>query len=379
MPKPIKILHCLGSLDPGGIEIWLLSLLKLVDTKRFQFDFCTFGVAPGLFAQEAEKLGSKVLACPRSQNLWAFRHNFREILRCGHYDGVHTHVQLFAGLLLRWAYIEGIQIRVAHSHNSHDGKSKTGGRRAYRFLMRGSIQRYATHGLAVSRLAADDVFLDWQHDPRIAILHCGIDLHRFRGPADSDLWRRKIAIPVDARVIGHVGNFTPAKNHGFILEIAAQVRKRRPDIHFLLIGDGPLRSAMEQRAFAMGLQGSTHFIGTHTDVPILLRTCVDAFVFPSLWEGLPLVLLEAQAAGLRCVFSTEITDEVVIIPDQVVQLPLSLGAEQWATTTIERIDRGRLPAVFSIEAMQQTDFTVEHGLSVLIDMYSAGKAGAPCR
>jgi glycosyltransferase involved in cell wall biosynthesis len=374
---PIKILHCLGTLDPGGVETWLLHLLKSLDTKRFQFDFCTFGVHEGLYAPQVEELGARVLRCPRSQNLWKFGRSFRKIIREGQYDVIHSHVHAFSGVLLRWARLGGVPVRIAHSHNSHDGKSNTTGRRAYRFLVRSWIRRHATHGLAASREAADDIFLDWKNDSRVAILHCGIDLNGFRGAVDRNLSRKKIGLPPGVAVVGHVGNFIPAKNHAFFLEIAAQVRKHRSDTHFLLIGDGPCRAEIEARAGAMGFKENIHFLGTRTDVPTLLRTCVDVFVFPSLlWEGLPLAVVEAQAAGLRCVISNNITDEVVIVPDQVVRLSLASGAAKWATATIEGVDRGKFHAQTAVEFMQQTDFTVEHGLSSLLDIYSAGKAEA---
>jgi glycosyltransferase involved in cell wall biosynthesis len=374
MPKPIKVLHCLGTLDPGGIETWLMHLLRPLDTKRFQFDFCIFGSHTGLYAAQAEKLGAKVLRCPRSQNLWSMGQRFRRILREGQYDVIHSHVHLFSGILLRWAHDEGVQIRVAHSHGSHDGKSKTVTRRVYRSLMKRSINRHATHGLGASRLAADEVFIDWETDPRVAILHYGIDLQHFLSVVDSDLWRKKIGLPDGARVIGHVGNFTPAKNHGFFLKLAAQIREYGSDIHFLLIGEGPLRAEIEARAWAMGFKENMHFLGTRTNVPTLLRTCIDVFVFPSLCEGLPMAAVEAQAAGLPCVISSEITNEVVILPDQVVRLPLALGPEQWAAATIEALNRGKLEAQSAIAIMEQTNFSIKHSLRSLLDLYSAAEA-----
>ena len=369
MPRPIKILHCLGTLDPGGVETWLLHVLKAIDTNRFQFDFCTLGPHAGLFAADVEKFGAKVLRCPLSQNLWKFSRCFRGILGQGQYDVVHSHVHLLSGMLLRWASLEGVQVRVAHSHNSHDGKSKTLNRRAYRSLMKRLIRKHATHGLAASRLAADDVFLDWRNNPRIAILHYGIDLQRFQSFIDSDAWRKKIGLLPNVRVIGHVGNFVPAKNHSFLLDLAFQTKKHLPDIQFLLIGDGSLRASVEARALTMGLQKTIHFLGTRTDVPELLRTCVDAFVFPSLWEGLPIAVLEAQAAGLPCVISKDITREVAVLPDQVDQLPLALGAEEWATRMINAINHGKFGAKSSINAMQQTDFCIGHSCSVLTEFY----------
>jgi glycosyltransferase involved in cell wall biosynthesis len=374
MPRPVKILHCLGALDPGGVETWLMHLLKRLDTKRFKFEFCTFGAHAGLYAAEAEKLGAAVHRCPRSQTLWNMGRRFRQILREGRYDVIHSHVHLFSGILLRWARREGVQIRVAHSHGSHDGKSKTPVRHVYRSLMKRSINRHATHGLAASRLAAEEIFLDWKNDPRVTILHYGIELQPFLSVVNCNLWRKKIGLPAGVPVIGHVGNFTAAKNHCFFLKLAAQIRKHRPDIHFLFIGEGSLRVQIEAGARAMGFNGNIHFLGTRTNVPILLRTCVDAFVFPSLWEGLPVAVVEAQAAGLPCVISSEITNEVVILHDQVVQLPLALGPEQWATAAIEALDRGKFETKSSTAAMEETDFDIERGLPSLLDFYSAAKA-----
>ena len=142
-------------------------------------------------------------------------------------------------------------------------------------------------------------------------------------------------------------------------------------MHFLLIGEGPLRAEIEARAWGMGLKENMHFLGTRTDVPMLLRTCINAFVFPSLWEGLPIAVVEAQAAGLPCIVSSAITNEVAVLRHHIVQLPISMGAEKWATTTLEAIDRGRFEPEFSTDAMQETDFTIENSLSSLVDIYYA--------
>jgi glycosyltransferase involved in cell wall biosynthesis len=368
---PIKILHCLGTLDPGGVETWLLSLLKSLDTKQFQFDFCTFGRHSGLYTPEVEKLGAKVFRCPRSQKLWSFGRSFRKILRQGQYDVVHSHVHAFSGLLLRYACLEGVPVRIAHSHNSHDGKSNTAGRRAYRFLARRWIRHNTTHGLAASLEAADDIFLDWKNDCRVAILHCGIDLDRFRGAVDRNLSRKKIGLPAGVLVIGHVGNFIPAKNHTFFLEIASQIRKHRPDTHFLLVGNGPCRAEIETRAQKMGLRENVHFLGTRTDVPYLLRSCMDAFIFPSLYyEGLPLAVIEAQAAGLPCVISDQITNEVAILPRQMIRLPLAVGPEEWARVTVASLLPTHPESEVAVSAIAQTDFCIRRSGAVLTQLYA---------
>src|ERR1700731_4693949 len=108
--RQLRILHALGTMDPGGVETWLLQVLRFIDPDRFQFEFCTFGPRPSLFAPEIESLGGKVVRCPKTANLVAFGRRFRSILREGNYDVVHSHVHFFSGAVLRWANAEGVPI-----------------------------------------------------------------------------------------------------------------------------------------------------------------------------------------------------------------------------------------------------------------------------
>ena len=376
MQPPIRILHCLGTLNPGGVETWLLNILRHIDAQRLQFDFCVFGDEAGLYAAEVQRFGSKVRRCPRFPSS-TLRGRFQEILREGQYDVVHSHVHFFSGALLRWAARQGVPIRIAHSHSSYDGKANSLARGAYRKLMRHWIQQYATHGLASSGAAAADLFTaNWKSDPRLAVLHYGIDLQPFRVTVDRQAWRERMNFRADSAVVGHVGNFVAAKNHRLFLQIADRIVKRRPEVHFLMIGDGPLRGQIEMQAAAMGLRGNMHFLGVRSDVPLLLLRCADALLFPSLWEGLPVAVIEAQAAGLRCVISSEISEEVVLLPEQVTRLSLSMGPEEWAKKMIEVMDLGRLDARICTRAMENSDFCIEQSLSRLSDLYSGRLEGA---
>lgn len=370
--KQIRILHALGSLDPGGVETWLLNVLRNIDRDRFQFDFCTFGSQPGLRALEAEKLGSKVLRCPKGSNPWEFRRRFRRILREGQYDVVHSHVHLFSGAILRWANAEGVPVRIAHSHTSQDDKASTLARRCYRRLMKSWIERYATHGLAASQLAAAQLFgEDWPRDGRIQVVHCGIDLRPFEEPIARDDVREELGIPPDATVVGHVGRFVAAKNHRFFLEVAREIVKLRPDVRFLLVGDGPLRPEIETRARAMGFNGNMHFAGNRSDVPRLMCGGMDIFVFPSLWEGLPMTLIEAQAAGLACVVSDRVTDEASVLPEQSIRLPLSARPADWAASALDALNGGRKNIGWAAQTVGRTDFSADCSASLLSNFYVA--------
>jgi glycosyltransferase involved in cell wall biosynthesis len=369
--KQIRVLHTLGSLNPGGIETWLLHVLRHIDRDRFQFDFCVFGSESGLYEREVEELGARILRCPKA-NIWTFRRHFARILQEGRYDIVQCHATLFSGAILRWADSGGVPTRIAHSHTSQDGKPSTPARILYRALMKRWIQRYATHGLAASQPAAAYLFGDnWRKDPRFQVLYYGIDLPAFCGPVSREEVRRELGIPIDARVVGHVGNFVPAKNHRFLLQIATEVLKKRPEVCFLLVGDGPLKPVIEAQASASGIRSRVHFTGRRTDVPRLLRGAIDAFILPSIWEGLPVALLEAQAAGLPCIASQTITNESSILPERLRYLPLSIGPKQWAATTIEVLDCGRNQNDSALMAMGQSDFSIQRSKFLLSKLYAS--------
>jgi len=368
--KRIRILHVLGSLDPGGVETWLMHVLRHIDRRRFQLDFCTLGPHAGLYAAEAEELGSRILRFPRRLGARGFRKRFIEILREGRYAVVHSHVHLFSGVLLRWAQDEGVPVRIAHSHTSRDDKASTLSRRLYRRLMKSWIHRYATHGLGASESAARQLFgADWRSDGRFRVLHCGIDLSPFEEPVAAEDVRLELGIPVDAPVVGHVGRFVTAKNHSFLLEIAAEIAKRRPDVHFLLVGDGPLGPQIQAKAASMGFNGSMHFAGRRTDVPRLMRGAMGVFIFPSSWEGLPLTLIEAQAAGLPCISTDNVTDEVNIVRELSIRLDRSRTSAEWAQTTVTILERGPAGARTGAATIAATDFEVRRSTLRLADLY----------
>jgi glycosyltransferase involved in cell wall biosynthesis len=369
--KPIRILHGLGSFDPGGVETWLLNVLEYIDREQFQLDFCTFGSMAGLNAKQVEKLGGKILRCPKGANLWAFRNRFRQILREGNYDVLHSHVHLFSGALLRWAKAEGVPMRIAHSHTSRDDRSSAFLRGYYSRRMRSWIDQYATHGLAASRLAAKQLFgSNWEADSRFRVLYSGIDLAPFRASVSPNEVRAELGIPLDAQVVGHVGRFVRPKNHDFLMEIASEILKRRPETHFLMVGDGPLRRKIEDKARTKGFEGRMHFLGSRTDIPRLMRGAMDVFVFPSLWEGLPIALIEAQAAGLHCIRADTITNEVNVVAELATSIPLAQPSDEWAERTLDALSRKEARIDSDVERVARSDFYIGKSVSALSDLYT---------
>jgi len=367
----IKVLQFVGSMDYGGVETWLMHVWRHIDRTKFQFDFCYTKPQPGAYAPQIEALGGRMVACRLNQrNPFGFARRFRALLRAGQYSVVHSHVHHFSGFVIRLAHRAGVPMRIAHSHSTSDGKGCGPSRILYRALMKHWIRKYATHGLAASEAAAETLFgTAWRSDARFRIMHCGIDLGPLRQEVSREEVRRELGIPLDARVVGHVGSFRPPKNHAFLLEIAAEVVKLRAEVRFLLLGDGPLRPQMEAMARDLGIEKNVIFAGARSDVPRLMLGAMDLFVFPSLWEGLGIVLVEAQAAGLRCVCSDAVPPEAAVVPDVVRYVRLSAGAGEWAAVVLRTLEYGRLREAGALEVIAKGDFNVQKSCQDLIGLY----------
>ncbi|MGI8856819.1 MAG: glycosyltransferase [Thermomicrobiales bacterium] len=332
--KPIRILHVLGMMERGGAETWLMHLLRMIDRDRYRMDFVVHLAAPQDYDDEIRALGSALIVCPHTRQPLRYAREFTRILReHGPYDVVHSHVHHYSGLVLRLAKRAGVPVRIAHSHLDASAFETQASpqRRAYLKLMRHWLDRSATDGLAASRQAAADLFgPGWEADARYRTLFCGVDLSLFGAPVCRDTVRAEFHIPQGAFVIGHVGRFTEQKNHAFLLDVAAEVVRRDANARFLLVGEGELCPAMMERAAALGLGTHLIFAGSRADVPRLMRGAMDAFLFPSRYEGLGLVLVEAQAAGLPCVVADVVPCEADIVPPLVHRLSLQQSAGAWA-------------------------------------------------
>jgi glycosyltransferase involved in cell wall biosynthesis len=237
-------------------------------------------------------------------------------------------------------------------------------------MARLAIRKFANGALACSEAAGDALFGEgWERSLNGRVLYCGINVEHFRVKPDRGAIRGSLGIPSDAVVIGHVGRFVAEKNHEFWLEIAEAYGRKNPRAHFLLLGDGPLWKEMKGRAAASPMAERFHLLGTRYDVAELLGA-MDGFLFPSRVEGLGVALVEAQAAGLPCIFSDLIPPEVDICPDILCRMPLKDSAEQWAKAverTLSRVTAGVRAAAFT--AVEASRFNLARSLDELENYY----------
>lgn len=375
MPEPIEVVHVVGRMGHGGVESWLMHVLRHIDREQFHFTFCTLSGREGAFDEEIRVLGADVFPCPLSAGPWKFAGRFTSFLKRIGCDVLHSHVLYATGWLLKLGAKAGVPIRIAHGHTAGDSRPRTTLRWLYSTIMRRYIDKYATYGLACSAKAADFLYTDkWRERKDRQVLFYGIDTVQCSKTMDRKTLCDALGIPPGSNVVGHVGSFRPVKNHSFLLKVAAAMIRKRSNVRLVLVGDGPLRRRTERLAEDLGISKHVTFAGVRSNVPELMRNVFDVLLLPSRFEGLPVVTLEAQCAGLACLVSDTITAEIIAIPRLVHYESLEAEPEVWAERAIGIIESpayGREQALKEIEAGK---FSIAWNVSFLTELYS-GRSG----
>lgn len=369
--KKIKVLNIKASLNCGGGETWLMHVVENIDRSKFQIDFLVRVPEKSYYENRLEALGSNIYRVTGKINgKKKYLHHLFDvwniIKKNGPYDIMHCH-GLSSGIYAWIGKRLGVPVRIAHSHNDHHRKiSKRKLGKISGFLQRKFIKVYATHGLAASESAAYSMFgRNWEKNPRFKILFCGIELDPFKNKVDKRMLREKMNISYDLFVVGHVGRFDEQKNHKKIINVFAEFLKIKPNSLLLLVGDGTLKGNVEEQVAQLGLEKNVVFTGVRDDVANLMLGVMDMFLFPSLFEGLGLVLVEAQAAGLPCVISDVIPSEADIVSDLVNRISLTVSDEKWAR---EMIQKGSLKRP-NIDLTKFRDFDVKYSVRLLSEFY----------
>lgn len=323
--------------ESGGIESFLYNVLTHMDLRQIEVDIVAARLRDSVFTAELEKRGIRfyqLSGSPRSLGR-NFR-QFRLLLRERRYDVLHLNI--FQGLALYYARVakeEGVPIRIAHSHNTDLRKSGT--RWLKLRLHRWAKKRYAGDAVdlwACSKAAAEFLFPSALLGERgFRFIPNGIDTERFRfDPPGRAAARAELGL--DGKfVIGNIGRLCYQKNQEFLLEVFTAVWRRAPESRLLLVGGGEQRTALEQKAAALGIRDAVIFYGVSDHVERLLWA-MDVFVLPSRFEGLPVTGVEAQASGVPCLFSDAITRECKAA-ETTAYLPLAAGPEAWADAILQ--------------------------------------------
>jgi len=373
IPGKLKVLHIIGTMDRGGAESWLMNLLRNSYESNLQMDFCVIKGKKGDLAEEIERLGSRVIPCDTNP-IGSFCTRFARILKEGKYDCVHSHVWSFSGIMLPIALFCKVPVRIAHSHNTRSKHQNSLYRRIYSFVTQKLILSCSTHCLGCSSEATAALFgKGWQKNAKCKILYCSINTEAFR-PEKEPNSKTVLGLPEDSVVVGNVGNLRAQKNHTFFLDIAVEFLKLEPRAYFFIAGEGPLREELEAKAHKLGIAEKIKFAGARNDVPDLMMWGFDVFLFPSLYEGMPLTLVEAATAGLRIVCSDSITSEATeFMRDSFTRLPLSADPAKWATELKIACMKRRVSQENAYRITKESHFATNYCLEKLLLFYYSGQ------
>jgi glycosyltransferase involved in cell wall biosynthesis len=379
MKKPIRILQVVYMIGRGGVGTWLMHVLRHIDRENFKCDFLVHTPSPSPHDDEARSLGAKIIYCPYPSLPWTYAKNFKNLLNAnGPYDVIHSHL-VNSAVHLRLAKQCNIPVRIAHIHSIYLNrmigaslKSKAASL-LYWSLSRFWLRRFATLGFAVSKTTALSTFgQNWQKDPRWQIFPCSIDMSPFHVEVDQKAIRKELDIPETAMVFGHVGRFTKEKNHSLLIDIGWEISKIQPDMLLLLVGNGPLKREIEQKAAHLGIRDKVIFTDIRHDVPRLMQGAMDIFLFPSIYEGLGLVLIEAQTAGLQCITSQSVPEEATVIHPLVNRLSLSKPASTWAHEALKNCqNKPDLTKSEILNIMENSPFNIKISVQKLQEIYSS--------
>lgn len=328
--EPIRVLHENVIMDPGGIEALLMNVYRHIDRDKVQFDFMVHRPDHAFYENEIESLGGKIYRTPKFS---PFPGQYQDFMRAverilsehPEYKVMHAHAELNLWPLMIAKKL-GIPTRIAHSHNA-----KTTVNLKYFFFLyeKARIKNYCTDMFMCSTPAGVWTFGQKTVDAgKVKFIKNGIETERFVFNEKVRAQKRSELSLGDKFVVGHVGRFMQQKNHTFLVDIFEQIHKKNPNSVLMLISDGRLMDEIKAKVRRLGLDDSVMFLGNRGDVNELMQA-MDVFLFPSLWEGLPLTGIEAQTAGLPVVMSDVITDEVCIT-ENTYMLSLNDCAEVWA-------------------------------------------------
>lgn len=367
---PRRVLHVLGAMNRGGAETFVMNVFRHLDRTKVVFDFAVNTAQPCHFDEEILDLGGRIFrhSVPRAVGVRPWTTEFaRTLATAGPFAAVHSHLQHFSGFVLREAARHGVPGRIAHSHNVTDGCRTTLPRRAYRRYARFLLLRHATHLAGCSAGANRALF--GRGAPRATVIANGIDPDLFRDgqPAAED--RRALGIPPDAFVVGHAGRFDVQKNHRAVIDIFEAVQAETPGAVLVLAGAGPLEADVRAMVEHKGLGGSVVFLGVRADMPRVLRT-FDVLLLPSLWEGFPVVLVEAQAAGVPCIVSDHVTSDADLRVVPFEALPLSAPPSAWARTVLASAARPRPDWTVRRDALVAANCDIRQSVGHMSAMYA---------
>lgn len=328
MSEPIRVLQVVTYMGRGGLETMLMNYYRNIDRDKVQFDFLTHRDERWDYDDEIESLGGKIYHLPKlnpfsRSYLNALDKFFKEHKE---YQIVHCHQDCLSGVVLKVAKKNGVRFTIAHAHSASQDKNL---KYFIKVLAKKNIKKYSDKMFACGEEAGKWMF----ETDNFEVLNNAIDTDLYTyNKEKADKVKKEFGIE-NKFVVGHVGRFNYPKNHKFIIDVFNEVQKVKEDSVLMLVGDGDLRHEIEQKVQDLGLSDKVIFTGIRSDVNDLMQA-MDVFLFPSLYEGLPVTMVEAQASGLKCIISDKVPLECKMT-ENVVVVRLEESPQKWAKEVLK--------------------------------------------
>ena len=328
MSEPIRVLQVVTYMGRGGLETMLMNYYRNIDRDKVQFDFLTHRDEKWDYDDEIESLGGKIYHLPKLNpfsksylnNLDKFFKEHKE------YQIVHCHQDCLSGVVLKVAKKNGVKFTIAHAHSASQDKNL---KYIIKALAKKNIKKYSDKMFACGEEAGKWMF----ETDNFEVINNAIDTDLYTyNKEKADKVKKEFDIE-NKFVVGHVGRFNYPKNHKFIIDVFSEIQKIKEDSVLMLVGDGDLRPEIEQKVRDLGLSDKVIFTGVRSDVNDLMQG-MDVFLFPSLYEGLLVTMVEAQASGLKCIISDKVPLECKMT-ENVVVVKLEESPQKWAEEVLK--------------------------------------------
>lgn len=334
--EPVRVLQVVGRMHRAGLETFIMNIYRNIDREKVQFDFLTHYKEKGDYDDEIEELGGKIhrFSVMEDKNLLAYFKELNQFFKSNrNYNIIHGHWATFGLFYLYFAKRNGVKYRISHSHND---RMPPGIRGAFVNTLIKPMKFMANYYFACSEPA-----IEWLYgknsrmvkNDEVKIIKNAIDLEKFMFDKKIRHEYRMHLNLENKFVIGHIGRFSYSKNQQFVVDVFSNVYERDKNALLLLIGTGELKEAIEKQVHDLGLSDAVLFLGSRSDIPELL-SAMDVFLFPSIYEALGIVVIEAQAAGLPTIVSDAIPTEARIT-DVIQPLSLDVDKEIWVNEILK--------------------------------------------
>ena len=334
----IRVLHVLGGLNRGGAETMVMNLYRAINKSKIQFDFITHSDTNDDYVEDIKNLGGKIYVFPefKGYNIISYRNAWKKFfITHPEYKILHSHLRSYASIYIPIAKSYGLKT-IIHSHSTSNGM---GFKSVVKNILQIPLSKQADYLFSCSTEAGKWLFGDDSiNKSNYFLLKNAINVEDYR--YNEELRRNyRTHLNLENKIVYcHVGRLSEPKNHMFLLEIFKKISKVEKDSILLIIGEGSLRKEIDIKIKELNLLNKVIMMGSRDDVTDILQA-VDLFLFPSLWEGLPVAVVEAQAAGLPCLVSDKVTSEVDLTPN-VKYLPIDKGVDIWVNEALN-IDKSR--------------------------------------